>query len=221
MKFKKYIPNIITTTRLISIILGSIFFLKEKITLSIILFIYGAVSDFLDGYFARRLSAYSKVGKYLDAVSDKLYALAIIILSLIKGNYIILAPTVLELVISIINFLTIKRYNKAHTSRVGKFKTTILFPVLILSLLSVYNKWCYYLFIIIMPLCIYLEVETIISYINEYNNYSEEKVVDLRGKTFKEKIKALTKEFMQYILNPVKLEKRREENDRYKYNKTK
>ena len=79
-KFKKNIPNIITISRIISLILGFIFFIKDNIVVSLILYIYGAVSDMIDGYLARKLDAYSKMGQYLDAISDKLYFLSLIII---------------------------------------------------------------------------------------------------------------------------------------------
>ena len=78
-KIIKQIPNIITITRIISLIIGFILFCKEKFLYAIILYIYGAVSDFFDGYFARRLNAYTKLGKYLDAISDKLYSFSVIV----------------------------------------------------------------------------------------------------------------------------------------------
>ena len=82
-KIIKQIPNIITITRIISLIIGFILFCKEKFLYAIILYIYGAVSDFFDGYFARRLNAYTKLGKYLDAISDKLYSFSVMILLII------------------------------------------------------------------------------------------------------------------------------------------
>lgn len=82
-KLKRNIPNIITISRIVSLILGFVFFIKNKIILSLIFYMYGAVSDVLDGYFARKLSAYSKFGQYLDAISDKLYFLSLIIILLL------------------------------------------------------------------------------------------------------------------------------------------
>lgn len=86
-KLKRNIPNIITISRIVSLILGFVFFIKNKIILSLIFYIYGAISDALDGYFARKLSAYSKFGQYLDAISDKLYFLSLIIILLIYKYY--------------------------------------------------------------------------------------------------------------------------------------
>ena len=98
-KIIKQIPNIITITRIISLIIGFILFCKEKFLYAIILYIYGAVSDFFDGYFARRLNAYTKLGKYLDAISDKLYSFSVMILLIINRSILIktLSPYVSSL----------------------------------------------------------------------------------------------------------------------------
>ena len=83
-KLKKQLPNIITISRIISLVVGFVLFMNGNMILSLIFYIYGAISDSIDGYFARRLNAYSKFGQYLDAISDKLYLLSIIILSIIN-----------------------------------------------------------------------------------------------------------------------------------------
>ena len=82
-KIKKQIPNIITISRIICTIIGFILFCQKKFILALFFYIYGAISDFLDGYFARKFNAYSKLGKYLDAISDKLYSFSVMILLII------------------------------------------------------------------------------------------------------------------------------------------
>ena len=121
-KLKRNIPNIITISRIISLILGFIFFVNDEIILSIIFYVYGGISDAFDGYFARKLSAYTKFGQYLDAISDKLYFLSLIIILLIYGNYLVILPLIMEIIISIVNYLILKKNKKVFTERVGKFK---------------------------------------------------------------------------------------------------
>ena len=82
-RMKKQIPNIITISRIVSTTIGFILFCQGKFILALIFYIYGAISDFLDGYFARKFNAYSKLGKYLDAISDKLYSFSVMILLII------------------------------------------------------------------------------------------------------------------------------------------
>ena len=48
-KLKKQLPNIITLSRIISLVVGFILFMKGNTILSLIFYIYGAISDSIDG----------------------------------------------------------------------------------------------------------------------------------------------------------------------------
>ena len=202
-KLKRNIPNIITISRIVSLILGFVFFIKNKIILSLIFYIYGAVSDAFDGYFARKLSAYSKFGQYLDAISDKLYFLSLIIILLIYKYYLIVIPLIIELIISVINYLILKKNKKVFTERVGKFKTTLLIIDLILGIISIKIKEIIYPHIIILLLVLYFEFQTVFAYINQLNNKSKEKIVSFKEKNVIERIKLLLEEFIYYIKKPI------------------
>ena len=202
-KLKRNIPNIITISRIVSLILGFVFFIKNKIILSLIFYIYGAVSDALDGYFARKLSAYSKFGQYLDAISDKLYFLSLIIILLIYKYYLIVITLIIESIISVINYLILKKNKKVFTERVGKFKTTLLIIDLILGIISIKIKEIIYPHIIILLLVLYFEFQTVFAYINQLNNKSKEKIVSFKEKNVIERIKLLLEEFIYYIKKPI------------------
>lgn len=204
-RFKKMLPNIITISRIISLILGFIFFIKDNVIISLILYVYGAVSDSIDGYLARRLDAYSKLGQYLDAISDKLYFLSLIIILLLNKKYLIIIPFIMEIIISIINYLIIKKNKKVFTERVGKFKTTLFMITLILGIISIKIYSFMYPYIVFLVLTIYFHIETIFAYINQYNVNSSEKIVSFKGKSIIEKIRLLLKEFIYYIVKPIKI----------------
>ena len=144
-KVKCVLPNIITISRALSLVLGFILFIKGNITTSICLYIYGSISDSLDGCLARKWDAYSKLGAYLDAIIDKFYALSVIIISVIYGNYSIILIAVLELIISIVNYFSLKKNGSSYTERVGKFKMTFEFVLLIVSLITIKIKYFGYL----------------------------------------------------------------------------
>lgn len=202
-KLKRNIPNIITISRIISLILGFIFFINDKIILSIIFYVYGGISDAFDGYFARKLSAYTKFGQYLDAISDKLYFLSLIIILLIYGNYLVLLPLIMEIIISIVNYLVLKKNKKVFTERVGKFKTTLLMIDLIIGIITIRINYFIYPYIVFLILTLYFHIQTIFAYINQFNNKSSEKIVSFKGKKIKERVIFLVKEFIYYITNPV------------------
>ena len=75
------------------IILGPLIFIAiifELFFLSLFLIILSGVSDFLDGYLARKFNATSDIGKILDPIADKILICfsLIAITILLESNYI-------------------------------------------------------------------------------------------------------------------------------------
>jgi len=207
-KIKRSIPNLITMSRVIALIVGFILFIMGMEVEAICLYIYGSVSDAFDGYFARKWSVYSKLGSYLDAISDKFYALSIIILSLINRNYLIIPILVIEFIISVLNYKVMKENRNVGTVRVGKFKMAFEFVTLILSLVMIKIKRVYYVFVILLMLTIYFGIQSINAYVNKLNNREKKLVIDendYKGKSSIQKVKLLFKEFKYYLFNPVQI----------------
>ena len=67
---KKHIPNTITTLNLVSGVLSILFSIYGNLTIASYLIFIAAVFDFLDGFSARLLNAYSDLGKQLDSLAD-------------------------------------------------------------------------------------------------------------------------------------------------------
>ncbi|MEA3416649.1 MAG: CDP-alcohol phosphatidyltransferase family protein [Thermodesulfobacteriota bacterium] len=88
MKQKKNainIPNILTVIRILLIPLFIIFLLKGMLHFALLVFTIAAISDALDGLFARYLDQRTLLGAYLDPLADKLLlSSAFIILAVIK-----------------------------------------------------------------------------------------------------------------------------------------
>lgn len=135
-KIIKNIPNMITTSRISASILACLMFALGNFPASLGLYIYAACSDAFDGYLARKLNATSELGRKLDAISDKLFVASLIFPSIIMGNYLMLLPLILEARISYINLKTTKLTNRAITEKVGKLKTIVLFPTIILGFIA-------------------------------------------------------------------------------------
>lgn len=73
---KKYIPNIISTARIIAAV---VLFFFAKITFPFVaLYIFCGLSDFVDGKLARKWEVTSVLGAYLDTVGDVLTYLALV-----------------------------------------------------------------------------------------------------------------------------------------------
>ena len=67
---KKFIPNFITCLNLFSGILAVIAAYNGQYQLVLLFVILSALFDFLDGFAARALKAYSPMGKELDSLAD-------------------------------------------------------------------------------------------------------------------------------------------------------
>lgn len=221
-KLIKNIPNILTFSRLIASLGGAISFVIGNIPVATILYIYGALSDCFDGIAARKLNAFSEVGRKLDAFSDKIYAGSLLIPGVLCGNLLLLIPLTLELGISRINLKSEKLGFKPATQRIGKFKTAFLFPTVISGLLATIYPPMYLLFLILLPITTILQKNSLTVYksilnknINQKssnkptespsheNNPSIKKVQPTNNYSYNYKVEKLTDELIYYLNNPT------------------
>ena len=70
MNIIRHIPNTITSMNLFCGVLGVVFTFQGALDIAFYLMLAAAVCDFLDGFAARLLKAYSDMGKELDSLAD-------------------------------------------------------------------------------------------------------------------------------------------------------
>lgn len=70
MSLKRIVPNFITLLNLLSGSLAVILTMEGQELLAVLLIVLAAIFDFLDGFSARALKAYSQLGKELDSLAD-------------------------------------------------------------------------------------------------------------------------------------------------------
>ncbi len=70
MNIVKHIPNSITCLNLICGMSGIYFVLEDQLLFAAYFILAAALFDFLDGFAARLLNAYSEIGKQLDSLAD-------------------------------------------------------------------------------------------------------------------------------------------------------
>jgi len=206
-KIIKNIPNGITVSRMISSLIAPILFLTGSYGISVGFYVYAAVSDFLDGHFAKKLNAFSELGRKLDAFSDKIFALSLSLPAILSGNLLMLLPLALETVIGVHNYKKEKRGQKVYTNRIGKFKTAALFPTMILGLISSIIPIVNIAFIPSLFVSTTLQLKTYKAYKNDNTNSSvsdEVKIESAMGVEhedvpIKDKIEALKKEMAFYL----------------------
>jgi len=74
-KVSKNLPNILTVSRVVLIPVMLIFFylpFEWNRIAACTVFFFASITDFFDGYFARKHKTFSKFGAFLDPVADKL-----------------------------------------------------------------------------------------------------------------------------------------------------
>lgn len=67
---KKYVPNFITCSNLVSGCIATVFALGGDASMALLWIVIGAVFDFFDGMSARLLNVSSPIGKELDSLAD-------------------------------------------------------------------------------------------------------------------------------------------------------
>ena len=132
---KRQIPNILTASRLFSPIFIIPSALSGNLILTAIFTIMFALTDAFDGYLARKLNCSSEFGRRLDAITDKVFAGSLLIPITILYP-LTLIVFILELVIAFINIDSQIENKDPKTNFIGKIKTCLLYPTIILAYLN-------------------------------------------------------------------------------------
>ena len=145
MKLPISIPNMVTSVRIIFIpVLVIVFYffpLDCRYIASASVFTVAAISDWLDGYLARKLGQMTPFGAFLDPVADKLIiATALVLLVEVHASAILAVPAIVivgrEIVVSALRewMAQYSQMRSVVVSALGKVKTTFQMIAIILLL---------------------------------------------------------------------------------------
>ena len=170
------IPNILSITRIILIPIYLYFFINANYLTAGILFCISAITDFFDGYIARKYDAVTDLGRILDPFADKLTVISILIALLISEiipriiPIILLAREFFIFIGSIVAYLL--GFDFIHPSKLGKFSIFLLYLAIVLQLVGI-QTFAKYLFYTVVPLNVFSGlnyVYTTIKYLSNKNN---------------------------------------------------
>lgn len=147
------LPNKLTVARilLIPVFLVVSYLEKEQPMLlwSTAIFVIASLTDFLDGYLARKNNLITDFGKFMDPLADKaLVAAALLILLQLQRieAWAVLIIVVREYSVSIIRAIAATNGKVIAASGGGKIKTVLQMASVIMLLLSIpYAGWIFYL----------------------------------------------------------------------------
>ena len=170
------LPNSITVLRLILVIPTTIFLIKDKYTLAVILFFVAAISDIADGFFARILNQKTKIGAILDPLADKFLINYTFLILSTKGLIplllfgVVLFKDIILISGSVVGVLTSKncKFN-IKASIWGKISTFLQVVVIVEVFFKIFNTYFNKtIFDITVYVCILLSVAALIDYTNKY-----------------------------------------------------
>ena len=155
MKLPISLPNLITSVRILLIpVLVAVFYLAPfewRYLASAFVFSLASVTDWLDGYLARKLNAITPFGAFLDPVADKLaVAVALVLLVEVHASAVLAIPALVivcrEIVVSALRewMAHYSDRRSVAVSYVGKVKTVFQMVAIIVLLASGPNLDSYF-----------------------------------------------------------------------------
>ena len=182
------VPNVITLSRIITIpfIVGVFYFPDDLVSFSAknvtatAIFIFAAVTDWLDGYLARKLNQMSAFGAFLDPVADKLFVVGALIVLLFLGRVDPLVALIIigrEIAISALREWMAKmgQAKSVAVAFIGKLKTVVQMVAIPLLL---YSDWlfdlvdCQWLGTILINVAAVLTVASMLYYLRRALPYA-------------------------------------------------
>ena len=169
----------ITLLRILLIIPIIYLISSSKVYFALFLFILAGLTDYLDGYLARKTGKTSSLGALLDLLADKLLVCIVLIWCVFLSKEIwLIIPTIIiisrELIISSIRQFLVEKTgeNIIKVTYVAKTKTTIqMIAISFLILSPEMDLWFYKTSIILIWLAALVSVYTLYNYFNSYKNY--------------------------------------------------
>jgi len=145
-KIKSQIPNILSIVRIVlafACFYHALSLNPTDIAISLGIFVIAAVTDFLDGYLARKWNITSSFGKILDPIADKILILGILFIFWYKG----LVPLILtiiiafrEILLTAIRLILLPKKVVLASIQSGKFKTVAQISFVIIVYITLIFK---------------------------------------------------------------------------------
>jgi len=169
-------PNILTLSRIILIPFFIVVFYLPVAAAHFwagVIFSLAAITDWLDGYLARRLAQTTRLGAFLDPVADKMMVVAALVILVEQyADWLISLPAMVilsrEIAISALREWMAEIGKRAHVavSLIGKIKTALQMIAMIgLVVLPVGFSFWNDVFIFILYLSVFLTIWSMVIYL--------------------------------------------------------
>jgi len=124
------LPNFLTILRIVMIPFFVYFLVSQHPRdrfIALAIFFVASVTDFFDGYLARKWKQESPLGRFLDPLADKALVIATLVLFILLDQAIPLWMVVViilrDMLVTLMRYLAIRKGTEIRTTRLGKAKT--------------------------------------------------------------------------------------------------
>ena len=171
------LPNILSISRIVFLIPIIFLFEYGHYLFSLIIFIFASISDFLDGYLARKNNQTSDLGALLDLLADKIFVSTLLIwMTFNFSDLIILISSILiisrEISISYLRLFIVsksKDIKEVKSDLLGKYKTSFQMIGLGFILISPEIFYSVFLFgLVLLFLSAIISWYSFIKYLNKW-----------------------------------------------------
>tara|TARA_X000000368_G_scaffold405783_1_gene383301 strand:+ start:503 stop:1030 length:528 start_codon:yes stop_codon:yes gene_type:complete len=171
-------PNILSLSRIFLTLPIILFFESSLYYLSAFIFLVAAITDFLDGFIARKRNQASELGALLDLLADKIFVSILLIwMTFNFQNGLIFISAVLiitrEISVSYLRLFFIsqkKELNDLKADSIGKIKTVFQMTGLGFLLISPYfSIFFLYTTILLVLFSAFLSWYSLFKYLNKWN----------------------------------------------------
>lgn len=140
--FRMNLPNVLTLARFVMVPIFMLFLTFNNTwstVIALVVFSVAALTDFFDGYLARKLNQVTTFGKFIDPMADKLLMVAAWLAFIEMGDLSAIAGMILigrELLVTGLRVLAASQGTVIPAGPLGKAKTVIHIIMVIAILLS-------------------------------------------------------------------------------------
>ncbi|XMB85125.1 CDP-diacylglycerol--glycerol-3-phosphate 3-phosphatidyltransferase [Mycoplasmatota bacterium WC44] len=152
-----FIPVIVIIYYIPSLDKELFFGTSAKYLLIVLIFALASITDFLDGYFARKLNLITTFGKFIDPLADKLLVSAALLLLVdaeLVSTWIVIVILSREFIVSGIRLIASIEGKVIAAGKLGKYKTFSTMIAIMLLFISPLYMFGHYLMILALVLTI-------------------------------------------------------------------
>lgn len=109
--------------------IGVDFIIDSKYLICGLIFVVASVTDFLDGYLARKYNLVTDLGKVMDAIADKILVNGVLIILAVEGYISAVVPVVIvcrDIAVDSIKMVAGQKNGAVAASKTGKAKTACM-----------------------------------------------------------------------------------------------